>query len=730
MALVAPPYAVDDRSPVLDVHRNRVALAKDVNGAEGVALKDRIREFIVSETSKNSDCVAVQNRQRPTNCRCLSSFVLQDDELCNVVDYLYGYGLLTRGEQQTLVKEWIKYSESIAKAYIRGSDKKRTVYLLPGTAHLVCRDAICLFLRLGKEAWSTIATMARNNSPPSHGLIGSNNRLDAWMQDLLHHFFEDVVKLAQPRATLIVRSLVRDEVVTQLRQDDEDIVELPSNLTKRSLYNRMVKELGWEFTYDAKSKIIERNAIEGMEQERVPCWYTFRQYWKKNYPKLFVASAREDVCNQCYVFANRHRFASKSKASEEDTPVAEDECVAAIGDNGPPEEDEENEEDEAVEMVRNEDLVLAAAMHVEAAQRQRLLYQQKRSEAIATKDATTTERVLCYVADYAQNMYLPNFASEQPGATYYYSPMSCYCFGVVDASRDHLSAWLYTEDVAKKGGNNVASLLMHHLDHQQVTTAADATGPFKEINFVFDNCGGQNKNRQVLRLLHFLVKRRVTLVARAIFLVRGHTKNACDRLFNTMKKQYRKVNCFTPEDLIKSIEGNAQVTPFMVADGVFKDWDALENTLIKKLPGGNTNKNHIFTVDAAVDNGNSMILQASNGAEKTTTRLVLNHCLLQDDAFWKQQQPADIPLVGLPDIKWKELHHKWGTYVPQEKKQQWRYYKEAPPKEKVKEIAEQSKQARQQRKRRTRTVHEQEAKKPKAKPRDDNKDPDGTTGII
>jgi hypothetical protein len=77
-----------------------------------------------------------------------------------------------------------------------------------------------------------------------------------------------------------------------------------------------------------------------------------------------------------------------------------------------------------------------------------------------------------------------------------------------------------------------------------------------------------------LRLLHFIVKRKIAVVAsRAIFLVRGHTKNACDRLFNTMKKQYRKVNSFTPNcDLLESIRGNNnKVDPFMVKDDVFKD---------------------------------------------------------------------------------------------------------------------------------------------------------------
>jgi hypothetical protein len=109
----------------------------------------------------------------------------------------------------------------------------------------------------------------------------------------------------------------------------------------------------------------------------------------------------------------------------------------------------------------------------------------------------------------------------------FFSPMSCYCFGVVDASKDQLSARLYTEATAKKGGNNVASLLMHHLEHHGfVQQSTDK--PFKELNFIMDNCGGKNKKRHVLKLMHFIVKRGVAKKANAIFLVRGHTNNACD----------------------------------------------------------------------------------------------------------------------------------------------------------------------------------------------------------
>ena len=91
-----------------------------------------------------------------------------------------------------------------------------------------------------------------------------------------------------------------------------------------------------------------------------------------------------------------------------------------------------------------------------------------------------------------------------------------YCFGIVDASIDRLTAYLYPKDVGKKGRNNVVSLLMKHFDQTAIATTAS---PFKELNVVMDNCSGQNKNRHVLRLLHLLVKRKVTTTARAIFLV-------------------------------------------------------------------------------------------------------------------------------------------------------------------------------------------------------------------
>jgi hypothetical protein len=94
-----------------------------------------------------------------------------------------------------------------------------------------------------------------------------------------------------------------------------------------------------------------------------------------------------------------------------------------------------------------EQLVLDAAKHVKMARAQRELFVAKKEAAQATVSKEQEERTYTFVCDFAQNMYLPNFAAEQPGATYYFSPLNVYPFGIVDCSQDptELTAMVFTE---------------------------------------------------------------------------------------------------------------------------------------------------------------------------------------------------------------------------------------------------------------------------------------------
>ena len=102
---------------------------------------------------------------------------------------------------------------------------------------------------------------------------------------------------------------------------------------------------------------------------------------------------------------------------------------------------------------------------------------------------------------------------------------------------------------------------------------------------MFDDCGGQNKNRMALRFLFLLVKLKITKIARAIFLVKGHTKNNCDRLFNPTKMSHRNENVHTPTELMAHISEHEAITAIPMEAEKFLNFDATEDKTIK-LPTG------------------------------------------------------------------------------------------------------------------------------------------------
>ena len=95
---------------------------------------------------------------------------------------------------------------------------------------------------------------------------------------------------------------------------------------------------------------------------------------------------------------------------------------------------------------------------------------------------------------------------------------------------------VYHEGIGKKGANNVASLIVETLRKLNLLRENSVGG---ELNIIFDNCSGQNKNNAVIRLAGWLNAMNYFKEVNFLFLVVGHTKNSADRLFNCLKQEYR-----------------------------------------------------------------------------------------------------------------------------------------------------------------------------------------------
>ena len=255
-------------------------------------------------------------------------------------------------------------------------------------------------------------------------------------------------------------------------------------------------------------------------------------------------------------------------------------------------------------------------------------------------------------------MGLPHFGGEQPGETYYYSPLSVYCFGVVDVTTDTMYAHLYEEGKGGKGGNNVASLLFKTLKKMDILK--EETG--KELNIVMDNCGGQNKNRMVLRLAPFLVENGYFEIVNLIFLVRGHTKNTCDRLFNTLKQDFHHQNVYTFSQLVDCL-GSEKIKILVLEEGEFQDWDSYLTKFYMQFQSGTVQKNHVFSV-IEEKGETTMHLSEAGGCEITTRKFKrgkdsgdMRHQQM------KEMQRTEIAFPGLKEIKQVELFTKWRQYA-------------------------------------------------------------------
>ena len=239
--------------------------------------------------------------------------------------------------------------------------------------------------------------------------------------------------------------------------------------------------------------------------------------------------------------------------------------------------------------------VLEILEHVTMAIAQREYVREIEEKAMETKALGHEYRYYALIGDYAQNTGVPGFGGEQPGETYYFSPLWAYLFGLCDLSAEskELTGYCYHEGQGKKGMNNVVSLVMKHL-HDKDIIKQGRTG--KKLSLVFDNCGGQNKNNGVIHLCNYLVELKYFEEVEVVFFIRGHTKNHCDHMFNAMKRTYRKDNVYTFSDLYEAWDvssDNVTVVPVTAND--FFAYDEYLDGLYIPIYDSELKKNHIYS---------------------------------------------------------------------------------------------------------------------------------------
>jgi len=124
----------------------------------------------------------------------------------------------------------------------------------------------------------------------------------------------------------------------------------------------------------------------------------------------------------------------EESADEEDEDIiveeGEDVTAKALRANPLPKNNEIDEDEMAFDPddENREQMILRAVKHVKRARAQRKEYQKwvRIAQDHTERNVPHKDRVRCGVVDYGQNMQLPLYNQEQPGTSYYYSPLNVY----------------------------------------------------------------------------------------------------------------------------------------------------------------------------------------------------------------------------------------------------------------------------------------------------------------
>jgi len=558
-------------------------------------------EVCIQELHNKTCCVDLHNRKRSCKCTRMSDIEFTEEMKGAVAHELFKFALLDFESSHLLVLSWMRCADLLQNLIHKQEDQKKS-HVLPGTPNtMVCQNAIASLIGCGKTAWTRPLDNTKKGTQLEHGATGKmSNNVNAQSQQLMESFFQEIATLALPRATRVVREHVvgdndngsdadanQDTATDRLRDDDVYVIDLPPSFTKRSMHKRFVMDhCGYAITWNSNGKISSKLPMANKQQiESMPSWWSFLQCWKRNHPKMRMQKPREDTCGHCHVFANSFRFQKRKKEADDESESG-DESKTNDGEDG-------GDANEVIDTAKcnNEELILKAAKHVKMAKTQRDTHNEKEQLAKENPKEARTCAIDC-----ALNTYMPCLGDEQPGETCCHSPVNVCTLDIVNTGLTpmRLCAHVCCEDEGTKGWNNVASCIRRQLFHEGIL------GPdkknIKEMNFVFDNCGGQNKNRMVLRMLLCMAQRRACDVANAIFLAKGHTKNDCDRMFNLMKAEHRKKNSHVPTDVEERLGAHKDVTLLRARPNHFHDWDVFENKHMTAPKGAKSM--HVFSAHA------------------------------------------------------------------------------------------------------------------------------------
>ena len=109
-----------------------------------------------------------------------------------------------------------------------------------------------------------------------------------------------------------------------------------------------------------------------------------------------------------------------------------------------------------------------------------------------------------------------------------------------------------------------------------------------------DNYRGQNKNGTVLKMGAYLVERGWFKKVNFTFLVKGHTKNTCDRMFDLLKVKWHQSNVYTMDQALEVLNAMENVSAIEASNIHLDIFVFLSKWYKQPMSGSIQKKTYIF----------------------------------------------------------------------------------------------------------------------------------------
>ena len=189
--------------------------------------------------------------------------------------------------------------------------------------------------------------------------------------------------------------------------------------------------------------------------------------------------------------------------------------------------------------------------------------------------AKSSDHIATLTFDYQQNLPLPHITCSD---VFYCRQLWLHVFGLHNCATGNARMCVYLESVAKKGANEVVSLLHHYF--------ASLPPQVTDLCLYSDGCSGQNKNIIMIEYLFTLVRMGKFNKITHTFPIRGHSYLPNDRDFAKTETRKRKSgHIFTPEQWIEIIQTAKEKKPFEVVpvdQSMIYDFKCHLSTFFKK----------------------------------------------------------------------------------------------------------------------------------------------------